>query len=220
VLILDTTLAGPGCDLRPYLRDAACPLVIAYSSGLKLDQAGLELANVGIARLFARDGIDDVGAALRQLRGLVGAGLTLDEMSALSAPWFMDRAYADRYVGAVFANNRRLAAAIGSRSPVFAPQCHPSLRRQGADAPFCAVRLNEPSPESYRALDRLIALECERRDIVVTKGGSFGFRGHRFELIEPAPGEGETFLRVAMGWRDGWSCRALCELFGELAQGR
>jgi hypothetical protein len=219
-LILDTTLAGPGCDLRPYLRGARCPLMIAYSSGLKLDQAGLELANVGIVRIFARRDSEEVSSALREMRGLVAAGLSLDEMSALSAPWFLDRGYADRYVGAVFANNRRLAAAIGARSSLFAPHCHPSLRRQGADAPFCAVRLNAPSPQAYRALERLITLECERRDIVVTKGGSFGFRGHRFELIEPEPGQGGTFLRVAMGWRDGWSCRRLCALFEEIAQGR
>ena len=41
LLILDTTLVGPGADLRPYLQAARCPLVIAYSSGLKLDQAGM-----------------------------------------------------------------------------------------------------------------------------------------------------------------------------------
>ncbi|MFI5032863.1 MAG: hypothetical protein ACHQPH_19375 [Reyranellales bacterium] len=220
LLILDTTLAGPGCDLRSHLQEARCPLVIAYSSGLKLDQAGLELANVGIVRLYARRDVQSVAAALRSMRSLVGAGLTLDEMSALSAPWFMDRGYADRYVSAVFANNCRLAAAIGARSPVFAPRCHPSLHRQGADAPFCALQLNEPSPQAYRTLERLVELECERRDIVITKGGSFGFRGHRFELIEPQPGQGEPFLRVAMGWRDGWSCRRLCALFAELAQGR
>jgi len=220
LLILDTTLVGPGADLRPYLQAARCPLVIAYSSGLKLDQAGMELANVGIVRIYARDDARHTGAALRRIRSLVGAGLTLDEMSALSASWFMDRAYADRYVGAIFANNRRLAAAIGPRSAIFAPHCHPSLHRQGADAPFCALQLNEPSLQAYRALERLVALECERRDIVVTKGGSFGFRGHRFELIEPEPGQGEPFLRVAMGWRDGWSCRRLRALFEELAQGR
>jgi hypothetical protein len=220
ILMLDTTLAGPGYDLRPHLRRAECPLVIAYSSGLKLDQAGLELANVGIVRLHARRGVDEVGATLRYIRGLIGAGLTFDEMSALSAPWFMDRAYADRYVGAIFDHNRALAAAVGARSPLFAPHCHPSLRNQGADAPFCALQLNEPSPEAYRALVVRIAGECERRGLLLASGGSFGFRGHRFELIEPEAGQGETFLRIALGWRDGWSFRGLCELFGELAQGR
>jgi hypothetical protein len=39
-------------------------------------------------------------------------------------------------------------------------------------------------------------------------------------LIEPDAGQGEPFLRVALGWRDGWSRQGLCELFAELAQGR
>ena len=219
-LILDTTMSGPGYDLRPHLQAAACPLVIAYSSGLKLDQAGLELANAGIVRLYTRGDGNDAGPALRKMRGLVGAGLSLDEMSALSAPWFMDRQYAERYVGAIFAHNRALAAAIGSQSPVFKPHCHPSLRRQDGDAPFCAVQLVAPSLEAYRALEARIERECDRRGLVVAKGGSFGFRGHRFELIEPEAGHGDPFLRVAMGWRGGWSCEGLCALFAELAQGR
>jgi hypothetical protein len=212
-LLLDITMSGPTYDLAPHLDDR--PLVIAYSSGLKLDQAGLELANVGIVRVLASDGTKEVGTALRKLRGLTGSGLTLDELSALSAPWFMDRAYADRYTTAIFANNCALAEAIGSRSPVFGARCHPSLVDPAAQAPFCALTLNEPSPENYRALEAKIVSECGRRGLLAIKGGSFGFRGHRFELIEPE--EGRTFLRVAMGWRDGWSRQGLCELFAELA---
>lgn len=212
-LLLDITLCGPAYDLAPHLD--ACPLVIAYSSGLKLDQAGLELANAGIVRVLAREDAREVSAALRRLRGLTGSGLTLDELSALSAPWFMDRAYAERYTSAIFANNRALAEAIGSRSPVFGSRCHPSLVDPAAEAPFCALTLNEPSAERYRALEAKIASECERRGLLAVKGGSFGFRGHRFELIEPEGGQ--TFLRVAMGWRDGWSRQGLCELFAELA---
>jgi hypothetical protein len=213
-LILDITMAGPAYDLAPHLED--CPLVIAYSSGLKLDQAGLELANAGIVRVLARKDGDATSEELRQLRALTGAGLTLDELSALSAPWFMDRVYADHYTAAIFANNRALAQAIGTRSPVFGARCHPSLAEPAADAPFCAVTLNAPSPEKYRALEVRVAQECERRGLLAVKGGSFGFRGHRFELIEPE--QGKTFLRVALGWRDGWSREGLCELFGELAQ--
>jgi hypothetical protein len=216
-LILDTTMSGPGCDLGPTLRQAKCPLVIAYSSGLKLDQAGLELANVGIVRIYARDGCASVSDGLREIRALVGAGLTLDELSALSAPWFMDRAYADRYVAAVFAHNQDLAHAIGTDSTVFAPHCHPSLTDSGCEAPFCALTLRDPSIEAYRALEARIADEAQRRDLLLTKGGSFGFRGHRFELIEPPPEQGAPFLRIAMGWRGGWSCEGLIELLRDLA---
>ena len=66
-------------------------------------------------------------------------------------------------------------------------------------------------------LAEIVERESDRRGLLVAKGGSFGFRGHRFELIEPEPGQGRTFLRVALGWRGGHSCRGLCDLFGELA---
>jgi hypothetical protein len=216
-LILDTTLSGPDYDLGPVLRETQCPIVIAYRSGLKIDQAGLELANVGIVQVHRRGDVATISNGLREIRGLVGAGLTLDEMSALSAPWFMEGAYARRYVRAIMAHNRALAQAIGKESPVFAAPCHPSLCDDGGEAPFCALVLRKPSIEAYRALEKHIEHECRRRGLVMTKGGSFGFRGHRFELIEPAPGQGQPFLRVALGWRDGWSRIGLCDLFAELA---
>jgi hypothetical protein len=223
VLLLDTTMVGPSHDLCSCLAAAAdeCEVAIAFSSGLKLDQAGLELANVGIARVLVRDGAQQhatgIGGRLRQLRGLMATGLTLDELSALSAPWFLDRAYVDGYTTAIFANNRLLAQSIGSDSAVFGPRCHPSRSAPGAAAPFCALQLREASPARYRRLTEIVEQQSEQRGLLLTKGGSFGFRGHRCELIEPGPGQGDSFLRVAMGWRDGHSCRGLAELLGELA---
>ena len=224
VLLVDTTMVGPSHDLGPCLAAAAddCEVSIAFSSGLKLDQAGLELANVGIARVLVRDGarprVAEVAGRLRQLRGLMATGLTLDELSALSAPWFLDRAYVDNYAAAIFANNRALALSIGRDSPVFGPHGHPALSASGAaDAPFCALQLRDASPARYRRLAEIVEQQSERRGLLLTKGGSFGFRGHRFELIEPAPGQGDPFLRIAMGWRDGHSCRGLGQLLGELA---
>ena len=223
VLLVDTTMVGPSHDLRPCLAATGddCQVAIAFSSGLKLDQAGLELANVGIARVLVRDGARqrtaEIAGRLKQLRGLMATGLTLDELSALSAPWFLDRAYVDNYTTAIFANNRALAQSIGSDSAVFGPHCHPALSTSSADAPFCALQLRDPLPARYRRLAEIVEHQSEQRGLLLTKGGSFGFRGHRFELIEPAPGQGDPFLRVAMGWRDGHSCHGLGELLGELA---
>ncbi|WP_422001872.1 hypothetical protein [Reyranella sp.] len=220
LLVLDLTLSGPAHDPTPYLPAVAeGGIVIAYRSGLKLDQAGLELANVGIVRVAARARTGAAGEAadsLRTLRGLMGSGLTLDEVAALSAPWFMDRAYAVRYAGSVFAANRRLAAAIGAQSRVFAADSHPSLLDRPANAPFCALRLREDGPASrYRRLEAILKRECARRGLLATPGGSFGFRGHRFEAIEPELGP--PFLRLAMGWREGHSRSGLTELVAEMA---
>ena len=222
-LLLDTTMTGPSHDLHPALATAGddCELAIVFSSGLKLDQAGLELANLGLARILVRGGnrrvLPDTTARLKELRGLMATGLTLDELAALSAPWVLDRSYVDRYCSAIFAHNRALAGAIGGDAPLFGPRSHPSLEEPLAEAPFCAIQLRDPTPARYRRLAEIVSGECDRRGVLLGQGGSFGFRGHRFELIEPAPSQGDAFLRVAMGWRSGLSCSSIVELFGELA---
>jgi hypothetical protein len=217
-LLLDTTLVGTAVDLSPWFDRVNGPLVAVFRSGLKLDQAGLELANVGIVQLFVREGTG-VGAAdsLRRIRGLTGSGLTLDELAALSAPWFLDRTYLQHYTSAIFAHNAALGSAIGRESAVFEERGHPSLISEGAEAPFCTVRLRGGDGASHRWLLGIVDAEVGRRGLHATKGGSFGFRGHRYELIEPDREDGVPFLRVALGFREGRTLEGLIALFRELA---
>ena len=90
----------------------------------------------------------------------MATGLTLDELSALSAPWFMDRAYVDRYTAAIFANNRALAQSIGTRLGRSSARAAIPRSSIGADAPFCALQLNERSPANYRRSAEIV----EQRD--------------------------------------------------------
>ncbi|MDO8973223.1 MAG: hypothetical protein Q7V45_04730 [Reyranella sp.] len=220
-LLLDATMVGLQVDIAPWLDRFDGSFAAVFRSGLKLDQAGLELANVGIVQLFVRDrGKSDLaamGAALQRIRGLTGSGLTLDELAALSAPWFLDRPYLDHYTGRVFANNAALARAIGTRSTLFDDRCHPSLLSPGAVAPFCAIRLRDGDAAAQRRLLDRVETEIARRGLALANGGSFGFRGNRYELIEPEPQAGQPFLRVAMGYRGGSDRDRIVDLFRELA---
>jgi hypothetical protein len=177
-LLLDTTLVGAAVDLSPWFDRFDGSLVAVFRSGLKLDQAGLELANVGIAQLFDHEGTTVVAADhLRRIRGLTGSGLTLDELAALSAPWFLDHTYREHYTAAIFAHNAALGSAIGRESAVFEERSHPSLVSAGAEAPFCAVRLRGGDGTAHRRLLGIVDAEVRRRGLRVTQGGSFGFRG-------------------------------------------
>ena len=92
-------------------------------------------------------------------------------------------------------------------------------RRAAPRLKACAFELaTGNSAEALEALACRIEDEAKARGLLIERGGSFGFRGHRFEVIEPETGE-PSFLRVALGARDDHSCAGLIDLMAELARG-
>lgn len=219
VVICDTTLCRERFDLQDIL-DAVkghipAALVVLFRSGLKLDQAGLELANVGIVTVLD-NGDPDSGAArgfakeLRHIRTLTGSGLRFEDINALSAPWFLgpdSHLYADR----VFANNARLAEAFRERGDLILS--HPGRADPGKVAPFCLLQLPQADGEAHRQMETRIENEARRRGILLQRGGSFGFRGHRYQAIVPA--EGRPFIRLALGARHDASAARIIEMIND-----
>jgi|AraplaMF_Col_mMF_1032025.scaffolds.fasta_scaffold00035_93 hypothetical protein len=229
LVIVDSTLVGPCFDLDPLLpQQLTCSeaghLLVRMSSGLKLDQAGLELANVGLVSLYRREGqafATDPAEKLKKARTLTGAGLGFDAIGALQAPWFLDREQARSYAETVFENNALLARRLSEVDGLFSQVSHPSLGiDSGAAAPFVLIQLEDDTPENYRKLEQVIAREAKVRGLRFDKGGSFGFRGHRYEAILPQAGEITPFLRVALGARQGWSRDGIIDLLCEIGQAK
>ena len=217
-LLVDETLTAPATRLPAILAEAAeqdC-IVMRLVSGLKLLQQGLELANVGIVSVFARDADRAASFAdgLKGCRTLTGAGLRFVEALALEAPFFLDPGATSAYADRVFAHNASLARAVAAENRLFKP-LGPDAAAQAA--PYCAFELADGGGAAgLEALALQIEQAAERRGLLFERGGSFGFRGHRFEVIEPENGDC-PFLRIALGARDDHSRRGLVELMAELA---
>jgi hypothetical protein len=227
VYLFDNTLCGTRFVLENYLPrlDAIEPVaVFRIFSGLKLFQAGLELSSVGIVSVFMRDGgaisAREIGDRIRRVRTLLGLGLSFFEVAALEVPWFLDGENTRAYERTIFDNNEALARAVAAENRLFEGTFHPSLLGAPHDlrgAPYCSFHLGEHDPHLYDALEQHLHREAERRDLQFDLGGSFGFRGHRFEVVRPETGE-EPFLRVALGRRTGWSRDRIIELMTETAR--
>jgi len=224
VYLFDNTLCGTRFNLEPQLSrfDTIEPMaVFRIFSGLKLFQAGLELSGVGILTVFTRDAgpisAHEIAERIRKIRTLLGLGLSFFEVAALDVPWFLDREQTGAYEQAVFENNAVLAHAVAAENRLFDGVCHPSLLPDAPfGAPYSAYRLRERGAAAYDVLEQHLRDEAERRDLQFDLGGSFGFRGNRFEVVRPETGE-EPFLRVALGCRAGWSCDEIVTLMSEVA---
>lgn len=220
VIICDTTLCRQRFDHARLFAFAAgidpSPLLIMFRSGLKLDQGGLELANVGIVSIFGRaersaTGLRDFVAQLRRIRTLTDSGLRFEDINALGVPWFLGEGshqYADR----IFANNAELAYSY--RDVDGKGFRHPALQDGDSVAPFCLLMGKRADPALYRRLEDLIEVEARRRGILLQRGGSFGFRGHRYQAIIPKVGR--PFIRLALGARRDHSCLAIREMLEEM----
>lgn len=227
LVVFDTTLSATRFPLEMLLglmAGSEAPVVICMRSALKLDQGGLELANAGICSVLvparAASPLSDLPETLRKIRKLTGTSLGLQDMASLEAPWFLDRLYATRYCDAIFAHNRRLALAFRPTGTLFASLTHPALGQDTSpwsEAPFCVLKLSDESEENYRRLQTVLEQEAKARQLAFSAGGSFGFRGHRFEAILPDRPESPPFLRVALGARDGPSLSGIIGLLNELA---
>jgi len=215
-LLVDETLSAPASQLPAVLSAAIAPgaAILRLMSGLKLLQQGLELANVGIVSVFALDAqlAASLADGLKRCRTLTGAGLRFVDALALEAPFFLDRAATQTYADKVFAHNAALAQAVAAGNRRFK-----ALGVAGAAAPYCAFELASGNGvEALGALAERIERDAKARGLLLERGGSFGFRGHRYEVIEPETGD-EPFLRVALGARGDRSCAGVIALIAELA---
>lgn len=228
VIVVDTTLVSalwPRNRVLNALSGLGDVVVIEVRSGLKLDQQGLELANLGIVDVHAhvRDGgvptAEQLATVLRLARGTTGSGPSVADAAALDAPFLFDPAWNRRHAGQVFANNARVAQEIRDVRGIFANVVHPSLQPTPggiSQSPFVIVELAEDTLLNHGLVLAALRREAARRRVRFTHGSSFGFRSHRFETIVPRVAAAQGLFKVAAGARTGPFLDTIIEILREI----
>ncbi|MCW8914256.1 MAG: hypothetical protein OQK24_00220 [Magnetovibrio sp.] len=229
VIIVDTSLTAKHfcvSELCSALEFDPPALVVEIRSGLKLDQQGFELSNVGLMELWAPESdtiVQDVVHTLQVSRTTLGAGLSYNEVAALHAPFFLDPDAVQQHSENVFAANRDLAQALhaclrtdaGLFSDIFHPSLGTAKDKPWAVAPFVNIRYRPNSNNDRAFLRHVIEDEAANRRLCFWTGTSFGFRSHRLEMGVSQDRKFDTF-RVAMGSRPGPSKDGVIKLLTEL----
>lgn len=236
LVIIDTTLVGTHFPLSDFLsgfKGSQPWLVLCVRSGLKLDQQGLELANVGVVDIYvptnAAAPITAVDAHYRLMvaRTVFGVGLSVNDAGILEAPWTTDQARLRSFSEAVFRNNEDFASRVVLQGDIFTQLAHPAIHplhkdHDGAVAPFVMLHLPISQQRSFGHLVAILLYEIDARDLNWQMGSSFGFRGHRFEIIKAnvqvRPNKDQYgMLKVAVGSRGGPSIEGILQLVNEIA---
>ncbi|MBL4748524.1 MAG: hypothetical protein JKY17_07120 [Magnetovibrio sp.] len=233
VIVFDTSLVGDTFPLERFcrmLKDNPPSLVVNIRSGLKLDQQGLELSNLGLMTLWCPD-FEDHRLHLKQIannlqvsRATFGSGLSQDEYAVLSASFILDRMLFANYCQAVFDNNQRLALALDlvskSTGSLIGQVIHPALGQDHdkpwAVSPYVNIHYQSDDHTDRDVLRTVLEFEIHARNLCLVLGNSFGFRGHRFEMGF-VPDLKYSSLRIAMGARSGPSVDGIIALFEHLA---
>jgi hypothetical protein len=235
MVIVDTSLNANTFSLEDILPafGADLPWMVAFvRSGLKLDQQGLEFSNVGIVNLYIPEGgaspihFERLKQRLSVNRAITGGGLTVNQTAALEIPCFLNAKSTSVHADRVFQNNRLLAQRIENGGGIFSRINHPCLAKgiepKWAVSPFVVFHLAEDSTGHHGKLVAILVYEARKRGLCFELASSFGFRGHRFEVIRPLVqiremGAQTGLLKIAMGSRKGPSFEGIIELINEIA---
>jgi hypothetical protein len=226
LLVIDTTMCPCSTHAEALVRrclGSAFPLVVSIRSGLKFDQQGIELSNLGVVESWAlrnHGELRSLGKVLSSVTTLVGAGVGWREACTLAPQFVLHGPARDRLCHDIFASNRQLFDEISIGSGLFDRKTYPA---KPWDAPFVLFALRKGDRTNYIRLARVIANVSRKRKLGLIMSGSFGYRTERFETIVPGEqrrvGEQPTgILKIACGVLQGARLAGIIQLLSELGR--
>ena len=241
-IVIDTSIVGLSFEIS-YILDKLILknniVFIDVSSGLKLYQEGLEFTNVGFSKIytlkedfasnqsFTKDA-SEIKKQFGRLRKVYGVGLSLEQFSILDTQWFLNSKNSRQYMNTLHSNNHFIAKQIAKQQGIFKDVFHPQLSTSShfrwAQSPFIILAFNENDDTQINMefIKKVILHEAANSKITLYWGTSFGFRHHRFEILELfneeyLSGKSRHVIRLCIGHRQGFSMERTLSIFLKLA---
>lgn len=180
--------------------------MIDLRSAVKLDQAGLELINLGVAEIYHLQESTlfyRFEERLRERRGITGRSLNLFSLACLDYHFILNPKYLYEHEALIAANNARFATNLYPKmnSGIFKKLHFPGIEmgKMGI-CPFSIIEMDESATiDDLSLVASVISWEAKRRHTSLTYGGSFGFIFPRFDIIISDKRVNSGFIKVSMG---------------------
>ncbi|WP_455756578.1 hypothetical protein [Sulfurimonas sp.] len=248
-VIIDTSIVGSSFEMEFILNQIDTQENIVFIdvlSGLKLFQEGLEFTNVGFTKIYTLKGkyirtlqktsknsifkrsASDIKKQFGRLRKVYGVGLSLEQFHILDAMWFLNPDTSKKYMNTIHENNLFVAQELAKANGIFKDVFHPGLstlsQLDWAKSPSVVLTFNEDddNEENMELLKKIILFEIKKANITLYWGTSFGFRHHRFEIINFSNQAYESekerhIVRLPIGYRKGYSLKYTLKIFLKIA---
>ncbi|EHF1096164.1 hypothetical protein J0S19_002892, partial [Enterococcus faecalis] len=215
LMIVDNTLYSLSEDIKKILENFPFPITLIFvRSGLKLDQYGLELMNLGIVNVFSNldnTFIDNLRGILKLIRTVSGGSLSNTNYHILSSN-FLDSKRIDLYKKKIIINTSYIANSIDNNEMITV--------HYSEGHPFFYITFNI-SNYSIKNFFKKIEMFYKKNNSSIHYGTSFGFRQTRYELINKTFEFGlvntdNPFLRISPGYYLSDSDLYLIEFFNDI----
>ncbi len=207
IIIIDTTLINSNFNVHEIFYKLNINLIIfVVRSGLKLEQQGLELANIGIVEIYTNDSklpLEKIKNILITARTLCGTSISQTEEKMLLSDLFFCSKTLD-YISKIEKNAERIYTAIRDTK-----RKELNLVCYKEHAPFLLLYLIESNLESCINFISRLRKYLNSRKTDVNIGTSFGFRHLRIEIIKHV--SYNCIIRISPGVYWGNDCKYLVD---------
>lgn len=221
-IVTDTTLHGENSIIEECVRSSLVDnrnlLFLDIKSGLKLNQLGLELSNLGIVNIYSNSArynmLLNLADSLKSVRVITGANLSFYELCLLDSKFLGNSQDIKNYQEKIFDNNsffdNNLKQGGCIKKIVF-----PRGSNNKLPTPFLFIHLY--NNDDYEKVMDYIKDSFEKKNIEPPVGNSFGFRETRLELIKTKDEVPTKVIKIACGTYKGASFLLLLNLFNQLS---